>query len=112
MKKFVYPLVLFADNEEGCYVGLFPDLDVTVYGDTVEETFLQAQSSLNAYLQFATKMEADVSSASTYQETVGINPRRIVLLNACEVEAEDLELTQQEENYKHFISSLLVDKND
>ena len=112
MKNFIYPLVLFADNSEGCYIGLFPDLDISVYGSTVEETYLQAESSLNAYLQFAIKMDSDVSSASTYQETVGINPKRIVLLNSCQIEGESNNLSGEEENYKNFILKMLVNRED
>lgn len=112
MKNFVYPLVLFADNSEGCYIGLFPDLDISVYGNSVEETYLQAESSLNAYLQFATKMDSDISTASTYQETVGINPKRIVLLNSCQVEGDNSNLTDEEANYKNFILKMLVNRED
>ncbi len=112
MSKYIYPLVLFADNNDGCYIGLFPDLDISVYGQTVEETYLQAESSLMAYLEFASKMEADISEPSTYQQTVGLNPKRIVLLNACELEDGKLQLTQSEQSYKDFFSKMLVNRED
>ena len=46
MKNCVYPLVVYADKEENCYVGLFPDLDIVATGDTIEETYI----SQNYYL--------------------------------------------------------------
>ena len=108
MKNCIYPLVIYADKEENCYVGLFPDLDITASGDTIEETFLSAIENLQMFLDFATKMESDVSSPSTYIETVGLNPKRVVLLTMVTVQANNLVLTTDEQKYKNFLSTMLV----
>lgn len=108
MKNCVYPLVVYADKEENCYVGLFPDLDITASGDTIEETFLSAIENLQMFLDFATKMESDISSPSTYIETVGLNPKRVVLLTMVTVQSNNLVLTTDEQKYKNFLSTMLV----
>lgn len=108
MKNCVYPLVVYADKEENCYVGLFPDLDLTASGDTIEETFLSSIENLKMFLDFASKMDSEISSPSTYVETVGLNPKRVVLLTMVEVDVDNLVLTNEEQNYKNFLSAMLV----
>lgn len=110
MKNCVYPLVVYADKEDNCYVGLLPDLDITAVGDTVETTFISAIENLKMYLNFANKMETEISEPSTYVETIGLNPKRIVLLTMVEVEANNLVLSTEEQQYKKFLTSMLVDK--
>lgn len=108
MKNCVYPLVVYADKEENCYIGLFPDLDITASGDTIEETYLSSIENLKMFLDFAAKMESDISSPSTYIETVGLNPKRVVLLTMVEVDVDNLVLTNEEKSYKNFLSAMLV----
>ena len=108
MKNCIYPLVVYADKEENCYVGLLPDLDITSTGNTIEQTFEGAIENLKMFLEFAAKMESDISAPSTYIETVGLNPKRVVLLTMVEVDAENLVLTNDEQTYKNFLSAMLV----
>lgn len=112
MKKCVYPLVVYADHDEDCYVGLFPDLDITSSGLTVEETFLRAVDSLKVYLNFAIKMDYDISAPCTYEETVGLNPKRVILLTYVEVADDAVVLTPKEQSYKNVLSALLVNKEN
>lgn len=106
MKNCVYPLVVYADKEENRYIGLFPDLDLTASGLTVEETYLSATENLKMFLDFASKMETDISVPSTYVETVGLNPKRVVLLTVCAVDNENLILSRDEQSYKQFLSTM------
>lgn len=108
MKNCVYPLVVYADKEENCYVGLFPDLDITAVGDTIEETYISAIQNLKMFLEFANKMESEISSPSTYIETAGLNPKRVVLLTMVEIDVENLVLTNEDQDYKNFLSAMLV----
>lgn len=107
MKKCVYPLVVYADHNENNYLAMFPDLDLIARGDTVEEAYLSALENLEMFLDFAVKMGTDVSAPCTYEETVGLNPKRVVLLASVQVD-ENAELTTYEQDYKSFISKLLV----
>ncbi len=110
MKNCVYPMVVYADKEEDCYVAIFPDLDIVASGETVEKAYQSATENLQIFLEFASKMDSDVSSPSTYVETVGLNPKRVVLLALVHVENDKLVLTEEEKDYKKFLSSMLVNK--
>lgn len=112
MKKCVYPLIVYADRTDNCYVGIFPDLDVVSSGATVEETYLSALDSLKVYLEFASKMDYELSNATTYEEAVIMNPKRIVLLGGVEIDVDKFELSQADQNYKNFVKNLLEDKED
>ena len=108
MKNCIYPLVIYADKEENCYVGLFPDLDITASGGTIEETYQLSTDNLKMFLEFASKMDSDISSPSTYVETVGLNPKRVVLLTMVQVNIGNIELSNEEKKYKNFLSTMLV----
>ncbi len=108
MKNCVYPFVVYADKDEGCYVGLFPDLDITASGNTIEETYISAMENIKMFLEFANKMESELSQPSTYIETVGMNPKRVVLLTLVEIDVDNLVLTNEEQSYKNFLSAMLV----
>ena len=106
MKKYVYPVILFEMNENKHYTVLFPDLDIVASGETVEEAYLEAEDFLKSYLEFAEKMQSDVSTPTTYLDAEKLNPKRIVLLADAETKGE-YELTQDEAEYKNFIAKYL-----
>lgn len=111
MKKYVYPVILFADAENKNYTVLFPDLDIVASGDTVEEAYLEAEAYLESYLEFASKMKTQIAHPSTYLETEKMNPKRIVLLTDAQV-ADNLVLTEEEEAYKNFVEKYLYTAED
>lgn len=103
MKKYVYPVVLFYSEEENAYTVLVPDLNIVASGNTVEEAYLSAGEYLETFLDFAEKMETPIVPATTYDETVKNNPKRIVLLVDAKVKDEK-QLSSQEQNYKNFVA--------
>lgn len=111
MKKYVYPVILFEVGDEGHYTVLFPDLDIVASGDTVEEAYLEAESYLKAYLEFAEKMKSNISNPSTYNDTVKLNPKRVVLLADASVKG-DWQLTTEENEYKNFVAKFLYNTED
>jgi len=111
MKKYVYPVILFTDAQNKSYTVLFPDLDIVASGETVEEAYLEAEDFLKSYLEFAIKMNSQVSSPSTYEETEKMNPKRIVLLADAEV-SENFQLTPKEAEYKNFVQKYLYTSED
>ena len=110
MKKCIYPLVVYPDREENCYVGIYQDLDLIVSGDTVEEVYIAAEETLAKYLELITKFDNEMSDASSYEDAVTLNPKRIVLLADAEVDAEQIVLTDEDKKYKHFLSEMLVEQ--
>lgn len=111
MKKYVYPVILFADAENKSYTVLFPDLDIVASGETVEDAYIEAEAYLEAYLEFASKMKSQIAHPSTYLETEKMNPKRIVLLADAQV-FDGLTLTQEEEEYKNFVQEYLYTAED
>lgn len=111
MKKYVYPVILFADTDKNSYTVLFPDLDIVATGETVEEAYLEAEDYLKAYLEFASKMNSQISNPSTYVETEKMNPKRIILLADAEISGE-LQLSPEEEEYKNFVQKYLTNAED
>ena len=81
MKQFLFPAVFF--KEEDKYVVLFPDLNVTTDGDTVEEAYLFAKDSLKVYCSYVERFELDIDMPSTYEETCKKNPNNLVMLVDC-----------------------------
>ena len=111
MKKYVYPVILFADAEDKNYTVLFPDLDIVASGETVEDAYLEAGAYLESYLEFASKMQSQIAHPSTYLETEKMNPKRIVLLADAQV-SDGLVLTPEEEEYKNFVQKYLYTAED
>ena len=107
MKKYVYPVILFSNEENKGYTVLFPDLDIVASGDTVEEAYLEGEEYLKAFLEFAGKMNSQISGPSTFVETEKMNPKRTVLLADAEI-SEELSLTPEEEEYKNFVKKYLT----
>ena len=112
MKKCIYPLVVYADREEQCYIGIYQDLDLIVSGKTVEEVYVEAEETLQKFLELTTKFDSDLSAASSFEDAATLNPKRVVLLADAEVEADDLVMTNADEKYKHFLSEMLVEQED
>ena len=106
MKKYVYPVLVFETSEKS-YTILFPDLDIVASGETVEEAYLEAEDFLKSYLEFAEKLESKITSPTSYVDTEKLNPKRTVLLADAEVSGE-YSLTEDEKEYKNFISKYLV----
>ena len=111
MKKYVYPVILFSNSDNKGYTVLFPDLDIVASGETIEEAYLEAEDYLKAYLEFASKMESQISGPSTYLETEKMNPKRIILLADAEING-NLSLTPEEEDYKNFVQKYLTTSED
>ena len=112
MKNCIYPLVIYADIKENNYFGLFPDLDLSASGDTIEDTYKSAIENLEMYLQMATKLDSELSSPSTYVETVGLNPKRVVLLAMVKVDENAIVLTDEDKEYRQILANMLVNAED
>lgn len=111
MKKYCYPVILYSDAEKKNYTVLFPDLDVVGSGETPEEAYLSAESYLEAYLEFASKMQTKIANPSTFEETMMLNPKKSVMLADAVVDSS-FQLTDSENQYKNFISQFLTTAED
>ena len=80
MKKYVYPAVVYYDEEAHVYVISIEDLGVIVEGDTVEEAHRRAGKFMDTYLQTALREELDVPEATPFDDMVSAHPKEMVVL--------------------------------
>ena len=80
MKQFVYPIVLYFDNETNYYTVAFHDLDIYTEGETVEEAFLKAHEFLEAYFDCIVEFNEIPEEASKYLNVLEKHKKEIVLL--------------------------------
>ncbi len=80
MKKYVYPAVVYYDEEAQVYVICIEDLGVIVEGDTVEEAHKMAGKFMDIYLQTAIREELEIPEATKFDEVVAKHPKEMVVL--------------------------------
>ena len=81
MKQFLCPAIFFKEDDK--YVVLFPDLNITTEGDTVEEAFLFAKDSLKVYCSYVEKFDLDIETPTTYDKVCQKNPNNLVMMVDC-----------------------------
>ncbi|MBO5884507.1 MAG: toxin-antitoxin system, antitoxin component, HicB family protein [Clostridia bacterium] len=81
MKQFLFPAVFFKEDDK--YIVLFPDLNITTEGDTVEEAFLFAKDSLKVYCSYVEKFDLDIDMPSTFESISAKNPKNLVMMIDC-----------------------------
>ncbi len=106
MKRYVYPMVLFTDENE-MYTALFPDLDLLASGSSVEDVYLRAMEYLEFYIESTLKYGAKLATMSAYSEIQALNPNKIVLLGSASVDEETIVLSEQEQTEKNFLKEFI-----
>lgn len=81
MKQFLFPAVFFKDEDR--FTVLFPDLNITTDGETVEEAYLFAKDSLKVYCSYVEKFDLEIDIPSKYEEVQQKNPKDLVMLVDC-----------------------------
>ena len=81
MNQFLFPAVFFKEDDK--YIVLFPDLNITTEGDTVEEAFLFAKDSLKVYCSYVEKFDLDIDMPSTFESISAKNPKNLVMMIDC-----------------------------
>ena len=67
MKHYIYQAVFIKDVENDNFQVLFPDLDITTDGQTVEEAFLYARECLRAYFNYVEKYDFDFNFPTDFE---------------------------------------------
>ena len=106
MKKYIYPMVLFTDENES-YTALYPDLNLLASGFSIEDVYARANEYLNFYVVSALKYETNIINGSTYSEIQALNPNRIVLLGSAVVDEDVIVLTDDEQVEKNFLNEFI-----
>ena len=81
MKQFLFPAIFV--KEEDKYVVLFPDLNITTDGDTLEEAYLFAKDSLKVYCSYVVKFDLDLDTPTKFEKVRNANSKDIVMLVDC-----------------------------
>ena len=112
MKRYIYPMVLFTDENES-YTALYPDLNLLASGFSIEDVYARANEYLNFYVTSAMKFDTGITHGSTYSEIQALNPNRIVLLGSVVVDEDTIVLTDEEQVEKNFLKEfILTEVND
>lgn len=106
MKRYIYPMVLFTDENE-LYTALYPDLNLLASGFSIEDVYSRANDYLGFYLTSALKFDANIARMSTYAEIQALNPEKIVLLGCAEVDEDSIVLTEQEQVDRNFLKEFV-----
>jgi len=106
MKRYIYPMVLFTDENES-YTALYPDLNLLASGFSIEDVYARANEYLNFYVTSSLKYETNIVSGSTYSEIQALNPNRIVLLGSAVIDEDTIILTDEEQVEKNFLNEFI-----
>lgn len=106
MKRYIYPMVLFTDENES-YTALYPDLNLLASGFSIEDVYARANEYLNFYVTSSLKYETSIVSGSTYSEIQAMNPNRIVLLGSAVIDEDTIVLTDEEQVEKNFLNEFI-----
>lgn len=106
MKRYIYPMVLFTDENE-LYTALYPDLNLLASGNSIEDTYSRANDYLQFYVTSTMKYEAKLAASSNYSEIQALNPNKIVLLGSASIEEDSIVLTDQEQAEKNFLKEFI-----
>lgn len=68
MKKFVYPAVIYYDNEIGQYILFIEDIGVYAYGQTMEEAHKKGEEMLATFLSYSLKFDCEIPEPTSYAE--------------------------------------------
>lgn len=80
MKKFIYPAVIFYDDEMQVYALSIDDLSIIVEGESVEEVHAKAGQYLSAYIECAIKNNYEIPEPTEFDVVSKANPKEICVL--------------------------------
>lgn len=111
MKRYIYPMVLFTDENE-TYTALYPDLNLLASGYSIEDVYARANEYLGFYVTSSLKYETKIVSGSTYSEIQALNPNRVVLLGSTIIDEDSIVLTDEEQANKNFLNEFVFTEED
>ncbi len=80
MKNYVYPAVIYYDEDGETYVLVIEDANIYVEGDTVEEAHKRGGQFLAVYLECAHTNDCEIPTPSDFEKLVKDNPAQMVVL--------------------------------
>ena len=78
MKQYLFPAVFIKAEDE--YVAVFPDLNITTEGDTIEEAYLFAKDYLRVYCSYTLKFDVELDRPSKFEQVQAKYINDVVML--------------------------------
>ena len=88
-QQFIYPAVLYYDEDNNNYAVAFNDLDIFTEGDSVEDAFKSAKEYLFAYLECSNHINNELETPTRYIDVKNNHQSDIVLLVDEELDNEN-----------------------
>lgn len=85
---YIYPSVVYKENDDEPYVMVLPDLNIVAEGDTIELSLLDAREQLKMYIQCVKKFGAILPKATDFMEFQITHKNDIMLLVDCEIDGK------------------------
>ena len=86
---YIYPAVVYKENEDEPFVMVLPDVNIVSEGDTIEDALKDARNQLKVYLTCVKSFNANLAKATDFMEFREKYKNQILLLVECEFDAED-----------------------
>lgn len=83
---YIYPAVVYKENDDEPFVMVLPDVNIVCEGDTIEEALKECRSQLKIYLECVKSFGANLSKASDFMKLKEKYKDEILLLVECEVD--------------------------
>lgn len=68
MRKFVYPAVIYYDDDIEQYILCIEDIGVYAYGTTMEEAHKKGEELLATFISYSLKFDCDIPEPTSYVE--------------------------------------------
>ncbi len=80
MQQYIFPAVLYKDEDGKGYTIVMHDINVCTEGSTVEEAFINAKEYLEVYCRCALEYNGEVEKATEFEKVEKDCDNNIVLL--------------------------------
>ncbi len=80
MKKFVYPAVVFYDEDAQIYVMTIDELALVVEGSSVEEVHQAMNEALESYVTTAISFGLEIPTPENFNLVMARNPKNLCIL--------------------------------
>lgn len=81
---YIYPAVVYKENEDEPFVMVLPDVNIVCEGDTIEEALQEARAQLKVYLECVNSFGANLAKATDFMKFREKYKNEILLLVECE----------------------------
>lgn len=90
MKKFVYPAVVYYDEDNKIYVAYIEELGLVAEGNTMEEVHIRIEEYLFQYLYTSISFDMDIPTPTPFEEIQNKYPKNKVALVSAQLDIAEV----------------------